>query len=411
MAQERITLFLQLFLHLQLNMRCLEGRSLLKRRRFRRRKMMCLFINATLTSLELAYPDRRLWSKVRSSVFWENVVLSSWDDKDFKENFRITRTTFNYICGKLRSQLVKKHVVRKPISVERRVAIALSKLGSCGELRTIANLFGVARSTACTIVAEVCSALSKEFKITFPQNYDLQMIAQRFYDNGGLPGCCGAIDGSYIPIKAPNKCEKDYFCRKQFFSIIVQAVVDDRLRFVNLNIGWPGSVHDARVFRNSNLFRAGEMNKLFSPTNIQLRNHNGNVKPFLVGDQAYPLLNWLMKPHGGHLNAERALFNKKLSTSRINVEHAFGQLKGRWRCLLKENDSNVDNVKSQVLACCLLHNICITLDDEFLNDWLILEEGNSDVSSEDDNLSISGENLTRNLVSGTDVRDFLMQNL
>ena len=40
------------------------------------------------------------------------------------------------------------------------------------------------------------------------------------------------------------------------------------------------------------------------------------------------------------------------------VENTFERLKGRWRCLLKRNDSHVSNVLSIVSACVVLHNIC-----------------------------------------------------
>ena len=34
--------------------------------------------------------------------------------------------------------------------------------------------------------------------------------------------------------------------------MLMQAVVDFRGLFMDVNIGWPGKVHDARVFVNSN---------------------------------------------------------------------------------------------------------------------------------------------------------------
>ena len=40
------------------------------------------------------------------------------------------------------------------------------------------------------------------------------------------------------------------------------------------------------------------------------------------------------------------------------VENAFGRLKGRWRCLLKRNDSSIELAKTMNVACCALHNLC-----------------------------------------------------
>jgi hypothetical protein len=40
-----------------------------------------------------------------------------------------------------------------------------------------------------------------------------------------------AIDGSHIPIKAPYLFPVDYFNRKGFYSIVLQAVVDHKKKF------------------------------------------------------------------------------------------------------------------------------------------------------------------------------------
>ena len=40
------------------------------------------------------------------------------------------------------------------------------------------------------------------------------------------------------------------------------------------------------------------------------------------------------------------------------VENALGRLKGRWRCLLKQKEANIEQMNAAVLTCCVLHNIC-----------------------------------------------------
>ena len=44
------------------------------------------------------------------------------------------------------------------------------------------------------------------------------------------------------------------------------------------------------------------------------------------------------------------------------TEGAYGQLKGRWRVLLRKSESSQDNVRI-TLACMVLHNICIARGD------------------------------------------------
>lgn len=102
------------------------------------------------------------------------------------------------------------------------------------------------------------------------------------------------------------------------------------------------------------------------------RNIGGvNVGYYILGDSAYPLQNWLLKPFTdtGRLTAEQQVYNFKVCRARVVVENAFGRLKGRWRCLMKRNDCAVNLVKSMVLTCCALHNLCESHGEAYENSW------------------------------------------
>lgn len=60
----------------------------------------------------------------------------------------------------------------------------------------------------------------------------------------------------------------------------------------------------------------------------------------------------------------------------MTVERAFGCLKGRWRCLLKENETHITFVSRIVSACCVLHNFC-EIQEEFLQGETVAEEEGS----------------------------------
>ena len=71
------------------------------------------------------------------------------------------------------------------------------------------------------------------------------------------------------------------------------------------------------------------------------------------------------------------LSNNPLST-RVVVEHAFGLLKGRWRCLRTRLAVDVSRVPELVTACCILHKILQLHSEEFDSQWL---EGNDEYDS------------------------------
>ena len=92
-------------------------------------------------------------------------------------------------------------------------------------------------------------------------------------------------------------------------------------------------------------------------------------------------------------------FNKRLSGVRIEVEHAFGLLKGRFRSL-KEMGAHADiqEMYRAIEALLILHNICIDYGDKPDNDWEINmdEEGSVDSEHEEDPDAMiieNGENI------------------
>ena len=91
----------------------------------------------------------------------------------------------------------------------------------------------------------------------------------------------------------------------------------------------------------------------------------------ILGDPAYPLLSWLIKPYAVTLRTStvQKRFNYRQSRARMVVENAFGRLKGRWRCLLKRMDFQIKNIPNVVATCVILHNIYEMYGDHFQSEW------------------------------------------
>lgn len=136
---------------------------------------------------------------------------------------------------------------------------------------------------------------------------------------------------------------------------VLQAVCDHTKYFTHVYVGNVGSVHDARVFRLSSLQEYINNSTKF-PNNTHL-----------IGDAAYALHKHLLVPYpdNGHLSLRQKNYNYCHSSTRMVIERAFGLLKGRWRSLLHNLAMNcVDFIPYHILACCVLHNICLLQRDE-----------------------------------------------
>ena len=94
------------------------------------------------------------------------------------------------------------------------------------------------------------------------------------------------------------------------------------------------------------------------------------IKPVILGDSAYPVKSWLLPPYTRltTMPSVKKIFNDEHVRGREPVERSFGHLKGRWRILLNEIDEETSRVKVTVMACCVLHNICIMSEDDTVID-------------------------------------------
>ena len=63
--------------------------------------------------------------------------------------------------------------------------------------------------------------------------------------------------------------------------------------FMSTAIGYPGSMHDARVLRSSELFRRVDRREILDEPCKVINGHR--VRPLILGVGAHPILPWLMK--------------------------------------------------------------------------------------------------------------------
>ena len=212
----------------------------------------------------------------------------------------MSKDLFEYLCAELSPHIAKRNTnFHKAITVRHRVAIALYWLADSARYRTIGNLFGIGKSTVCTIVKQVCEVLAGILLpqyIFSPQNQqEVQDQIDGIRDRAGFPQVVAALGSCHVPIIAPLQSPEDYVNRKRFHAVTLQGLVDSNYRFVDIFVGWPAKVHDAHVFKNSPLFSHCCV-RTFLPLQLSRVISGVRIPPLIVGDSAYVLSDWLMKP-------------------------------------------------------------------------------------------------------------------
>uniref|UniRef100_A0A336M922 CSON006974 protein n=1 Tax=Culicoides sonorensis TaxID=179676 RepID=A0A336M922_CULSO len=163
----------------------------------------------------------------RSGCFFEH-DLNQNDEDFFKENLRVIKETFNFLCEALKGLKKQDTVLRKSIHLEKRVAIAFFTLGSCAEYRTIANLFDVGKSTVLDILFAFCEEVIKVCKVEYMDAYLTESSINetiKAFEAIGLMNCCGSVDGCHIEISPPADQASDYHNYKGWYSMLTTDTV------------------------------------------------------------------------------------------------------------------------------------------------------------------------------------------
>ena len=204
-------------------------------------------------------------------------------------------------------------VVQKPL--EERLLVTLWFLASLDKYASIADRFNFSESTACDSVRKLLRFMTDhllEKLITWPSEVQQQESMDKFEDSKRFPGVIGMIDGSHIPIIKPKERGVDYYNRKDQYSVVLQGGVKHDMQFIDVHTGWPGKVHDARVFRQSPLFEYGAA--------------RCGAERHILGDSAYPNLEWVLTPYrdNGHLTPPQRRYNYTHASIKSVVQRVFG---------------------------------------------------------------------------------------
>ena len=187
------------------------------------------------------FVQRTVWVKARTETWWTNVGCRNWSEREWKANFCMSKATFTRLCADFHSYISRRNTrFRDLVPVSKRVAVCLWRLAGNSEFRTVSRLFGIGRSTACTIKNQVCRAFVRQLlklHVRLPSGNRLASVIVKFQQQQGFLQVGGAIDVTHIPMKCHSDYSAEYYNRNHFYSVILQAVVDSFRFFTDICVG------------------------------------------------------------------------------------------------------------------------------------------------------------------------------
>lgn len=278
------------------------------------------------------------------------------------------------------------------LSPRRKMEIFLRYVGDPGFQSGIAEDLGVHRTTVCKTINEVLDSIVEKapnwikFPSTIQEVNEAKLLWQTRFN---LPTVIGALDCTHIEIKKPTLFGDEYINRKGYASINVQATCDANEKFTSISAEWPGSVHDARIWRRCAM--RGVISQF-----------NGSA--CLLGDSGYGIAPWLITPFKPPHTAQQVNFNLHHARERVVIERIFGQLKNRFPVLGNCVRVSLDKIPKTIISCAILHNVGKHLNDVY--DVDIEDEENHEgelITAQDEN--------ARTKLRGEEKRQRMLQQL
>ena len=231
--------------------------------------------------MEYCY-DEYEYLQVSNSVKRPSAYLMNpserFTDREFEARYRMRKVTVNFIVEQFDHRRRRCNAV--PSIIQLTVTLRFYATGTYQS--AIADLHGIDRTTVCKIIKHVSRELAKlsQKSVSFPR--DLVTVKTEFKELSRISNIIGAVDGTQVRVQSPGGENAAKFVnRKGYYSLIVQAVVGPNYQFFDLVCRWPGSTHDAMIYRNSR---------------IKEKLDNGIVDGILLGDSGYPCSKNLLTP-------------------------------------------------------------------------------------------------------------------
>lgn len=337
-------------------------------------------VAATVLIASFPIPERpkRAHVEREKKCFYE--ATESLSDKDFQTMFRVSRSAFRLLVEHLRPFLSRfnseqreeelaAHLSGKCLQLEVRIGLFLRMMSGASH-HDLGLAFGVGASTVYQVFKSVMEVVLEEMRFQeIPADFNgLKECALEFAESrpvsNPLQGCIGSLDGIAVRVEKPSSKwnPAQFYCRKEYYSVPVQAVVDSQYRFMAVSAMCVGSTHDSLAFELSSVahyIKSGHLPLGF----------------WIAADDAYRCSEHIITPFSRSTAGRyQDSFNFFQSSHRIHVEQAFGFLKKRWGILWRPLGFEMRTNVKIVPTAMLLHNFCVNYDRGYTKRWRSPEE-------------------------------------
>lgn len=85
-----------------------------------------------------------------------------------------------------------------------------------------------------------------------------ESVEKGFEHKANFPHCIGAVDGKHVRIVCPIESGSMYFNYKDYHSIVLMGIADNKYRFVFVHVVSYGKDCDSTIFKQTQLWKSIE---------------------------------------------------------------------------------------------------------------------------------------------------------
>lgn len=310
--------------------------------------------------------NTRGWIKRRNERgffcnLWKELSLE--DTETFKRMMRMSHQTFTKLLNLVEEDITpnERPSGTRPIPAAERLTILIRYLATGMTFADLSYEFRVSERAVSYIISEVAHAIIKNLGDTYVRpplsETEWKNVATEFNGRWNFPHCIGAIDGKHVVIEPPPNTGSEYHNYKKSFSIILLAIVGPDYECIFADVGSNGRMNDSGVWNTSDMKKRIEEKRMNIPKDAPLQEGCVNVPYTFVGDDAFALKTYMMKPYAQKkLDDKKSIFNYRLSRARRISENFFGILVNRFRIFRQPINVGQSKAKLIVLSAIALHN-------------------------------------------------------
>lgn len=240
----------------------------------------------------------------------------------------------------------------------------LNRYLATGEsLRSLAFAFRISHNYLSTVIKSTLAELKIKLEPIFlpdPKNIDFKQKSAEFSYKWNFPNCILAIDGKHVRIRSPSNSGTLFHNYKDFYSIVLLAMVDANYKFIVVDIGSFGKEGDSGIFLKSDMGQKILNGTFGFPEQCKLPGSDKVAPHVIVGDEAFRLHTHILKPYtrkSARENPSEAVFNYRLSRARRVTENAFGLLSQIFRIFYQPINLETTTIDDLIWVTCCLHNM------------------------------------------------------